>query len=423
MKMGLSNFLNEHDAVTRRFFLRCGAAGIAAASAMPVFAEEVDRAPELQKVLKELETWLTRQDDFRDVSRGKPKPHSLPMEKMKEVGLTRDTWSLEVVSDTEHKAKLDNPLTKETKNALDFAGLMKLAETRAVRFPKVMTCLNIGCPLGNGIWEGVPLRDVVWMTKPKENLRRVFYYGYHNDDPGQMFRSSLPIGRVLEDPFDLPPVILCYKLNGAWLTPERGGPVRIVFPEGYGFKNVKWLTHVVLSNISHANDTYAGGNNDVDSPLKTFCATLSFSRRPTSDQPIPITGYAQVGISGLKKVQVWIQNNNDKLPDDDPYHTRAPWKDAEILPPPAAWGGDIADNQIPSPTHNFDPKTGQPTTWPIRLAKAHWAVLHPGLPAGEYTLRCRTIDEKGNAQPLPRPFPKSGRTAIEKKRIVVKSAT
>ena len=32
--------------------------------------------------------------------------------------------------------------------------------------------------------------------------------------------SKLPIGRVLEDPFGLPPVILCYKLNGQWLNSE-----------------------------------------------------------------------------------------------------------------------------------------------------------------------------------------------------------
>mgnify|MGYP002129624754 CR=1 FL=1 len=67
------------------------------------------------------------------------------------------------------------------------------------------------------------------LAKPVENVRRLFYYGYHNDDPAQMFRSSLPIGRVFEDPFDLPPVILCYKLNGQWLSPERGGPVLGVF--------------------------------------------------------------------------------------------------------------------------------------------------------------------------------------------------
>ena len=35
------------------------------------------------------------------------------------------------------------------------------------------------------------------------------------------------------------------------------------------------------------------------------------------------------------------------------------------------------------------------------------------LPAGEYTLHCRTVDDKGLAQPLPRPFQKSGHAAIE----------
>ena len=41
------------------------------------------------------------------------------------------------------------------------------------------------------------------------------------------------------------------------------------------------------------------------------------------------------------------------------------------------------------------------------------AALMPGLPAGDYTLRSRTIDEKGIAQPLPRPYLKSGHSAIE----------
>jgi hypothetical protein len=44
----------------------------------------------------------------------------------------------------------------------------------------------------------------------------------------------------------------------------------------------------------------------------------------------------------------------------------------------------------------------------------------PGLPTGAYVFRCRTIDEKGNAQPLPRPFRKSGRAHIESVAITVK---
>jgi hypothetical protein len=47
-------------------------------------------------------------------------------------------------------------------------------------------------------------------------------------------------------------------------------------------------------------------------------------------------------------------------------------------------------------------------------------VLLPGLPAGEYLLRSRTIDEKGIAQPLPRPYRKSGHSAIETVNVTVK---
>ena len=419
MSPELTNFLSEHSCLTRRHFLGYGAAGVAALGALPSLASAGEHHAALQKAIDDLETWLTKPDDFTDVSRGRPKPHTLDEAKRKEVGLTRETWKLEVISDPEQRTLMRRPLRKEDNTAFTFGDLMELAKTRAVRFPKIMTCLNIGCPLGNGIWEGVPLRDVLWLTQPTENLRRVYYYGYHNDDPKQMFRSSLPVGRVLEDLYDLPPVILCYKLNEQWLTPERGAPVRVVVPEAYGFKNIKWLTHLVLSNQWQANDTYGEKNNDVDSPLKTFCDFLFAPTTFKPDQPIALTGYAQVGVSGLKKVQTWIQQSDEAWPEDDPYFAKAPWRDAEVLPAPKQWGGGLPAGRIPTPTAGFDSETGQPNSWPIRLTKAHWAALLPGLPAGKYTLRCRTIDTAGIAQPLPRPFRKSGRAAIAKVRFTV----
>ena len=356
------------------------------------------------------ESWLTKPDDFQDVSRGKPIPHTLSKEQRQEVGLTRDTWQLNVISDSEFPAAIRQPLTGKT--AFTFRDLMQMAEQHAVRFPKVMTCLNMGCPLGNGIWEGVPLRNVIWKTQPVENLRRVFYYGFHNTDPKQMFRSSLPIGRILEDPFDLPPVIQCYKLNGQWLTPERGGPVRVVVPEAYGFKSIKWLTNVILSNIAGANDTYATQNNDVDSPLKTFCATLQPPMEISSGKEFPVTGWAQVGISGLKKVQVWIHNRDKKPADDDPYFTSAPWIDAKLLQSPEDFGGGLPGGLVPPDTRGFN-SDGQPTTWPLPLTRVFWRVQHPALVAGRYSLRCRTVDLNGAAQPMPRPFRKSGHAKIE----------
>ncbi|MEC9094366.1 MAG: molybdopterin-dependent oxidoreductase, partial [Planctomycetota bacterium] len=350
MNAPLDQLLAEHRRLTRRFFLRSGSAGLMALGSLPLFGEEFQQAPELQKAIAGLESYLTSLPEFRDVSRGSPKPHSLPLAKRKEVGLTRDTWKLEVIGDSESPPRLGKELTAKENTAFGFQDLMKLAETRAVRFAKVMTCLNIGCPLGMGIWEGVPLRDVIWLTQPRSDLRRVFYYGYHNDDPKQRFQSSLPVGRILEDPYDLPPVILCYKLNGQWLSPERGAPVRIVMPEGYGFKCIKWLSHMVLSNRFNANDTYGTQNNDVDSPLKTFCATLSIPPVVKPNEQIPVTGWGQVGISGLKKVQFWVHNNADPLPEGDRYFSKAPWRDATILPPPKNWGGGLPDNKIPAST-------------------------------------------------------------------------
>ena len=410
MEDRLQKFLGEHFSVTRRHFVKAGLVSAAALTGRGGSAAQVEQDPRLQQAIKDLESWLTVPDDFQDVSRGKPKPHKLDEAKRIEVGLTRETWKLNVISDAENPARIKNPL--EGDNAFTFANLMELAKDHAVRFPKVMTCLNIGCPLGNGIWEGVPLREVLWKTQPSENLRRVFYYGYHNDDPAQMFRSSMPVGRILEEPHGLPPVILCYKLNGQWLTPERGGPVRVVVPEAYGFKSIKWLTNVVLSNMATANDTYAGQNNDVDSPLKTFCATLTTPNTPKPDEPIPITGWAQAGISGLKKVQVWISARDAPLPDDDPYFTTAPWQDATILPAPSDYGGGYPDGKISPGTMGFD-ANGQPKSWPLLLSRAHWFYFQSGLPVGKYTLRCRTIDNNGNAQPMPRPFRKSGHAKIE----------
>jgi hypothetical protein len=251
------------------------------------------------------------------------------------------------------------------------------------------------------------------------NIRRVFYYGYHNDDPEQRFQSSLPIGRVLEDPPGQHPVILCYKLNDQWLTPRGGAPVRMVVPDAYGNKSVKWLQRIVLTNEFKANDTYAGWNNDTVSHSKTFARFLHVPREYPEGRPIPITGLAQVGMSGLSKVQYFVQRKGTEPVDGDPHFTRADWNDAQCLPPPEDWGGGLPDGKLPPTPRQIDTKTGKPLTWPLRDTILHWAALLPGLSAGEYVIRCRTIDANGVAQPLPRPFPKSGANGIQSQRITV----
>ncbi|MCK5922114.1 MAG: molybdopterin-dependent oxidoreductase, partial [Methylococcales bacterium] len=316
-----------------------------------------------------------------------------------------------VRADPESKAKAEHPMTKADGTALTFAKLLELGKTNSVSYLKVMTCNNLADPLGMGLWEGVPLRDILWKIKPDEKVRRVHYHGFHNDDPKRLFRSSLSINRVFEDPPGEQPVMLCYKLNGELLSPDRGGPVRMIVPEYYGFKSVKWLSHVQVTDNHLNNDTYAEKRNDVDSPMKTFARILHFSEIANSGKAIPLTGVAQCGASGLSKVQYWLKPLSDPMPTNDPYFKTAPWKDAEILPLPE-------NEKLPTIRHQIN-ADGRPITWPLRNTIAHFATLLTDIPKGDYELRVRTIDGNGIAQPMPRPFRKSGGNSIQRKLLTV----
>src|SRR5262249_35621632 len=126
-----NSFLGEHLRLTRRYFMGLGVAGaVMIRGAASVSGAEGDDKPKKpakpDKAGAKNDPYFTRPTEFRDVSRGKPVPHSLSEEQKREVGLTRETWKLEVVSDTEKPARLGKTLTKADGTALDFDGLMKL---------------------------------------------------------------------------------------------------------------------------------------------------------------------------------------------------------------------------------------------------------------------------------------------------------
>jgi len=408
-------FADCHASLTRRYFVQLGTAGLAALGAADLWASHISGQvlsdPTLTDAISQLE-YLTPAAQFKVQRRGKPTLTELPPEKLPSIGLTRDTWALEIKGDPESDAEFDNPLTKASGNALDWAGLMKLAEKHAVRFLHVLTCTNAPRPYGMGLWEGVPLREILWLCQPIQNIRRVFYDGYHNDDPKQVFQSSLPISRVLEEAPGELPVIACYKLNGQWISQPNGGPVRMIVPGAYGNRSIKWLQRIYFTNSYHANDTYALRNNDVESPIKTCARFIHTPDNVKPGEPFAVTGMAQVGLSGLKRVQYWLNPATKPLPENDPYLANADWQDAIILPPPENWGKDLPDGKLP-PVMQTDPNTGQLFTWPIPNTIVHWATLAEVPSPGKYELRCRTIDANGIAQPLPRPFGRSGVNRIE----------
>jgi DMSO/TMAO reductase YedYZ molybdopterin-dependent catalytic subunit len=364
--------------------------------------------------------YLTNPDEFRDVSRGNPKPHSLKGEALLKARLTPETWRLEIVSDG--SAELAKPRRMEDDSALDFKTLEELGKTHAVRFLKAMQCLNIADPLGMGLWEGVPLREVLRLVGKTRNVRRVFWWGFHNDDPKQLFQSSLGYNQILETPpWDLGPIV-AHRLNGQPIPLIRGGPVRVVVPWAHGFKSIKWLRRITLTNDYKANDTYADeGNNDPDSYLKTMARIDPVPESFKAGAALTLSGTAVVGWSGLKRVEYWLRSDagtHGQLADDDPAWTRAKWSPCTLDPAPTDWGGALPEGVLPKDVWGFG-ADGKPKEWPMRFSYARWSVTLKGLASGAYEFRVRTVDLNGFAQPEPRPYPKSGRNEVPYKAVVV----
>jgi DMSO/TMAO reductase YedYZ molybdopterin-dependent catalytic subunit len=364
--------------------------------------------------------FLTEAEAFRDVSRGNPKPHSLKGEALVKARLTPADWRLEIVGDG--SVKIQRPRRLEDGSAVDLPMLEDLGKRHGVKFLKSMQCLNIAQPLGQGLWEGVPLREVLKLAGKIRGARRIFWWGFHNNDPKQLFQSSLSYSQVMETPPGNLPVFVAYRLNGRPISLLRGGPVRMIVPWAHGFKSIKWLQRITLTNNYKANDTYAEAGNDPESYLKTMARIDDGPASFAAGRPITLTGVAMVGWSGLRRVEYWLRpdtGRHGQLDEDDPAWKTAEWKPCAIDPPPEDWTGQLPEGVRPRDVWGFDPRTDRPKEWPLRYSVASWSVTLKDVPPGAYEFRVRSVDLNGHAQPEPRPEPKTGRNEIQSKTILV----
>lgn len=366
--------------------------------------------------------FFTAADDFYDVSRGKPKPFTLTGDALVEARLTPETWRLDITAD----AFTEPPDIKEAAQiektvTLDLPTLMELGRTKGVKFVKAMQCLNIAEPLGQGLWEGVPLSEVLRLCGRMQNVRRIYYRGFHNNDPAQVFQSSVSYTQAMDTPPGDLPVFLAYRLNGEPISLMRGGPVRMLVPWAHGFKSIKWLREIFLTNDYRTNDTYALRNNDPESFLKTAAYVDSGADEVPAGDPVVVTGQVIHGLSGFQRVEYWVRTvdaKSPKLADDDPELLRAPWKPCELLPPPN-WKSVLPAGVTSKELLGFDSRTGEPLSWPPRYGMASWMITLRDLKPGKYEIRARAVDGNGHARPEPRSQQKSGKNAIQVRRVTV----
>ena len=93
--------------------------------------------------------------------------------------------------------------------------------------------------VGNAQWRGVAVKDVLARAGVKATAKHLHTFG-SDDPPGKVppFHRSIELEKAMSD------AILAYDMNGKPLSRAHGAPVRLVMPEMYGYKSVKWVNHI-----------------------------------------------------------------------------------------------------------------------------------------------------------------------------------
>jgi DMSO/TMAO reductase YedYZ molybdopterin-dependent catalytic subunit len=93
------------------------------------------------------------------------------------------------------------------------------------------------------LWEGALVSDLINPAGVLPAANTVIFHAYDG------YTTSLPLKYVQDKN-----IMLAYKINGVELPPERGFPFQLVAEDKWGYKWIKWVTKIELSD----NPDYKG---------------------------------------------------------------------------------------------------------------------------------------------------------------------
>ena len=168
-------------------------------------------------------------------------------------------------------------------------------------FESVKKVVTLHCVEGwsvNILWEGVLLEDMFEVVNIRSGANVVIFHAYDG------YTTSLPLEYILEKK-----IIIAYKMNNITLPPERGFPFQLVAESKYGYKWIKWITKIELSNDSEYLGYWEsrGYSNDAElssgrpAPTTDFGSLPSFTPKPTpTATPKPIPSPIQTPIPSIE---------------------------------------------------------------------------------------------------------------------------
>ena len=89
----------------------------------------------------------------------------------------------------------------------------------------------------NILWQGVLVKDLLAEANVKPEAKVVIFHAYDG------YTTSLPVNYIVDNN-----ILVAYEMNGVTLPPERGFPFELVAESKWGYKWVKWVTKIELSD-------------------------------------------------------------------------------------------------------------------------------------------------------------------------------
>ncbi|MBD3312824.1 molybdopterin-dependent oxidoreductase [Candidatus Woesearchaeota archaeon] len=150
---------------------------------------------------------------------------------------------------------------------LDITGLVEepkpLTYDEVLALDKYSKAVRIYCVEGwdvNILWEGVLVKDIIDLAGARPEVNTVIFHAYDG------YTTSHPLYYLIDND-----ILIAYRMNNVTIPPERGFPFQLVAEDKWGYKWIKWITEIELSNDTSYTGTWesAGYNNqgDLDGPI------------------------------------------------------------------------------------------------------------------------------------------------------------
>jgi len=87
------------------------------------------------------------------------------------------------------------------------------------------------------LWKGVLVRDLLDEVEAGENAKEVIFYAYDG------YSTAFPLVYFYDKD-----IIMAYEMNEVTVLPERGFPFVLVSEDKWGYKWIKWITKIEISD-------------------------------------------------------------------------------------------------------------------------------------------------------------------------------